>query len=156
MCPAQSGVDLYEVSLHLHVCRFCAGDEASQLASFCCASQQLPSQYGSWQLQLQRHQVGRRDLSGQGTRPARAKLLSLQEGAQMFWACHSQSIPFPFLHRWSDSVPVFHRCHGLGSSAREVGPLHPSVGCSGRPIMLRFGADTPGRSPGVFARYHGA
>ena len=71
-------------------------------------------------------------------------------------ASHSQSTPFPYLHCWSDSVSVLHQCHGLGSSAREVGPLHPPVGCSGRPIMLRFGADTPGWSPGVFARYHGA
>ena len=57
---------------------------------------------------------------------------------------------------WPDTIPVLHRCHGFGSSAGQVGPLHPSVGCSGRPVMLRFGADTPGWSPGVFARYHGA
>lgn len=39
------------------------------------------------------------------------------------------------------------------SGAGQVGAFHNALGGFGRPVLLRFGTDTPGWSPGVFVRY---
>ncbi len=52
-----------------------------------------------------------------------------------------------------DSLSQLFGCFQDGPAREQAGALHNALGCTGRPVLLRFGTDTPGWPPGVFVRH---
>ncbi len=57
---------------------------------------------------------------------------------------------------WSilGSISRLFGCFQDGPAREQAGALHNALGCTGRPVLLRFGTDTPGGPPGESVRHH--